>query len=741
MQARIAQARQAHQALLDDPLGQTGLAEVLARLDADTLATALATARQAMASADAVLVDALDSLTVGGRTFTALPDCPVDPSTAADLAAQHAGLADKITRTRDRLEQFEDDIAAMTAKITRLSDGAGIVSDDAAQDARARRDRLWQEHRHALTAESADHFAPAMKEVDDINAARLAHATELGELRKLGQDLAETEARATRARDKCHRLTEQATGIEGRVEGFMTTIGLPALSPGAFSGWVECRARATAAMRQRDRLAEQHRQTLERAERLRRELAPLVALEDPTFDAALSAARRSAIAEQAYLEEVRAASEKTTVLEEEVERRQHRQTALEDAVERASAAWRTRVQGLFGEMLPPERLAAGLGQLRELREHDVRRLHAERQIATMQDDQDRFTDAVTELGVQSGVEEGGGLETFRRLQEVADEAQADKTRRRELRDKLEDDMAGHAELGASLQDMDRTVAELGAVFPETVDTSTLDALRVAVGTALDVISKRERIAEIEGRILDDLSLRRIDEARSLLGDETAPALEARAKSLEADLVVAEERLFAATVARANAERDLDAVTGGAEIAELVERRATLQLQIEEAILDYLELGFGLRIAEDAIRRYRDRHRSGMLASTERAFAELTNGGYETLQTQPDGASDILLALDAGGTPKQIGDMSKGTRFQLYLALRAAAYEQMVTQGVRLPFFCDDVFETFDDDRTRAACRLMERIGRSGQAIYLTHHRHVVDIAREVCDLHPVIHNL
>ena len=36
---------------------------------------------------------------------------------------------------------------------------------------------------------------------------------------------------------------------------------------------------------------------------------------------------------------------------------------------------------------------------------------------------------------------------------------------------------------------------------------------------------------------------------------------------------------------------------------------------------------------------------------------------------------------------------------------------------------------------------MERIGRSGQAIYLTHHRHVVEIAKEVCDAQPTIHEL
>jgi len=86
-------------------------------------------------------------------------------------------------------------------------------------------------------------------------------------------------------------------------------------------------------------------------------------------------------------------------------------------------------------------------------------------------------------------------------------------------------------------------------------------------------------------------------------------------------------------------------------------------------------------------------------------------------------------------------LSKGTRFQLYLALRAAAHEQMVNQGTRLPFFCDDIFETFDEERTSAACQVMEQIGQQGQAIYLTHHQHVVDIAQRVCTVCPTIHKI
>lgn len=740
LQTRIAQAQKAHQALLEDP-PQTGLLDLLKRFDADALAPAVAAATQAITSANTVLEQALDALSIGACSFGARPAPPVDPSTAEELAQRHADLAEKIGRFDDRLERLDEDIAAVKAKITRLSEDARIASDEVDQEARARRDALWQAHRETLTSESADSFEPAMKTVDEINAARLAHARELGELRKFLQDLADAEARAATTREQRDGLAKQARELESEVHDLCSKIGLPALSPSAFSDWVALHAKAMTAMRQRDRLAEHHRETLDRAERLRQALKPLVALETPTFDAVLLAARRLAETERLYQDKVRAASDKTAALAHDLERRYVEQRALEDTATNTAAAWTAKVRDLFGEMLQPDRLAAALGPLRDLREHNEKRRQAERQVSTMQDDQRRFTEASGALGPRFGIGESDPLDTFRRLRELADQAQADKSQHEELGAKLEDGATRRTELEAKLEDIDRKVAELGAVFPETVDTGTIDALRVAVGKALDAIAKRERVAELEQQILDDLSLRKVEEARQLLADETATTLEAKAKSLDTDLNLAEERMSTATVARANAERDLGTVTGGAEIAELVERRATLQIQIEEAVLDYLEWDFGLRLAEDAIRRYRDRHRSDMMASTERAFSELTNGAYQKLLTQPDGAAEILLAVDASGTPKQISDMSKGTRFQLYLALRAAAYEQMVAQGVQLPFFCDDVFETFDEDRTRAACRLMERIGRSGQAIYLTHHRHVVEIAKGVCDVQPIIHEI
>ena len=119
-----------------------------------------------------------------------------------------------------------------------------------------------------------------------------------------------------------------------------------------------------------------------------------------------------------------------------------------------------------------------------------------------------------------------------------------------------------------------------------------------------------------------------------------------------------------------------------------------------------------------------------MASTERAFAELTNGAYQKLLTQPDGGAEILLAVDASGTAKQIGDLSKGTRFQLYLALRIAGHAVFTDENGPLPFITDDIHETFDDRRAKAALELAAEMGALGQCILFTHHRHLLDLARQ-----------
>jgi hypothetical protein len=45
---------------------------------------------------------------------------------------------------------------------------------------------------------------------------------------------------------------------------------------------------------------------------------------------------------------------------------------------------------------------------------------------------------------------------------------------------------------------------------------------------------------------------------------------------------------------------------------------------------------------------------------------------------------------------------------------------------------DDIIETFDDNRSEEALRVFAEMPKLGQAIYLTHHGHLREMARRVC---------
>ena len=103
-----------------------------------------------------------------------------------------------------------------------------------------------------------------MKQVDDIDSARLAHAKELGELRQLEQAFVEAET----TRKNLEVFRSQMEAIENRMEELATKIDLPNLSPARFKDWVERLGLAAGAKRSQEKLAQQHRDILHQAQQL-----------------------------------------------------------------------------------------------------------------------------------------------------------------------------------------------------------------------------------------------------------------------------------------------------------------------------------------------------------------------------------------------------------------------------------------------------------------------------------------
>ena len=91
----------------------------------------------------------------------------------------------------------------------------------------------------------------------------------------------------------------------------------------------------------------------------------------------------------------------------------------------------------------------------------------------------------------------------------------------------------------------------------------------------------------------------------------------------------------------------------------------------------------------------------------------------------------LLGIRPDGQQVSVTGMSEGTRDQLYLALRLAALELQVDQGLNIPLIADDLFVNFDDMRTAAGLKVLGELSRKMQVVFLTHHDHLVPLAKEV----------
>jgi uncharacterized protein YhaN len=313
---------------------------------------------------------------------------------------------------------------------------------------------------------------------------------------------------------------------------------------------------------------------------------------------------------------------------------------------------------------------------------------------------------------------------------AAERAQAARDRAA-ARDKQRDAIARAEEIAASAEDaILEAEGEIGQVLiGQAVPDDAPPAQTVEALAARDRL--RDQLADLNSRYR--AAGARVDPAA--LAEEEKILDPARAETLSARVTEADQELSDTHEALGAAEARLASALTERESDDLRQERAAILDALRDEARDTLARHAGLMAARQALRRFRDTHRSRMLDATEDAFRRLTGGAWARLETRQEGTQERLIGIDATGRSATIDEMSTGTQGQLYLALRIAGYRAFVAEHGPLPFVADDVHETFDDARARAAMEMALEIGEVGQSLVFTHHRHIVEIAR---DLHPAV---
>jgi uncharacterized protein YhaN len=664
------------------------LGRVRAALDAlrgENLARRRKDAEAAATAARRALGDALEALSPwrGEAANLAALDAPQ----AADVTAAGAEIASSAAVEESRRQAHERAQAAfarLQAELSALGE-AGVLRDGAEHGAiRAAREASWAAHRKALDGKTADAFEAALRRDDAAMESRLTQAELIARAAQLRVSVAAAEADLKQAAHALESAAEKATAARARLAGMVAAVSHalnPALSAEALNGWLKRREdalRFRAALRDAERDADDARVQEEglRGGLLKALSAAGAAMADDAATAALAAVADELLRSADAATALRSAAERAA--REAADRR----AALEVAQAEVAgwdAAWRDALAACWlGELEP----APGPAIVAEI------------------------------------------LETLVRLQGALD-TRAERLDR--LR-KIEQDIAA----------FDERATALAARFDIDAGGDPMAVVRTVlerIGAARQAVEARERLsgkrADAQRDLLQRLKAGLLAEAEAMLADVDASALTAEQSDLALTLPLLDKQRVESGAALLTARRALDAVGGDAGAARLAGERANLLLEMGEEASRHLARRLGVMAMRQALRRYRDQHRSSMLEAASAAFAVMTREAYTGLRAQADGGTEKLVAIMAEGGSREADQLSTGTQYQLYLALRVAGYAEVARERTPLPFVCDDIFETFDDLRAEEAMKLLSVMAESGQVICLTHHRHLCAIAREV----------
>jgi len=639
-------------------------------------------------------------------------------------------------KTRELVTRQRED----AARIAAILSATGAIDDAEALRRRAARDAAWAAHGKALDAMSAAVFAEALAADDTLVAARLAHAQNLAELRSLQQGAAVTAVNLERQNELSAEADVELAGLAEEIESAVPDMALPkGGGPGRWiehiEMWARQRQEALAAW---DALVETEGDLTGAKADLARDVAGLVeALQlaglndvDDLSPNGLMQTAEMVVSEGNTAGVTQAAAQKA--LAERERDVQARERGLKDA-ETEGKAWRAAWIEALGQTWFTD---SGVGAVRETLEALAglpaalgQREDLARRIETMERDRADFAVELREIAAALGEHFDGERvgETAKRLEQRFEAAEQGKRllgQKSKERQRLVDNLrAVRQELSAGAARQD----EMTGLFGVT----TLDQVSAALERGAERARLLERISVLGGQLASEMRLSSVDAALEALGAVDLGALEQEAAEVGSRLDDLEARSRELFAERSRAQDRLDAIGGDDAVARIEAQRRTVLLEIEDRAMTYLRLKTGALLAEKALRAYREKHRSSMMERASDAFALITRGDYRGLAAQPGKDSEVLIGLTRQGASKQAADMSKGTQFQLYLALRLAGYQEFALSRPSVPFIADDIMETFDEPRSEEVFRLLGQMAGIGQVIYLTHHRHLCTIAKSV----------
>lgn len=576
-------------------------------------------------------------------------------------------------------------------------------------------------------------FETLVRAADDAADGALADATRLHEQETRVRTRQEVRAQHEKSAEVRSEMAQKRSLVHDDYRAHFAALAIEPESPQRMLDWLRA-VDDILAQRGKAQAAEDDLAGLDvAAERLRPALGAIAAgtgLPD-AGDLPVRALARAIEARLAELADAWSERRAHAVQLEDRERRLHSLTDKRTAVEAAEADWRGRFRPALAavglaETAGLDRASATIALWEKVPDIRRERANRTRRVEGMRRDIVQFEAHVSTL-VAEAAPDLTELPAAHAIDALSERTQAARTadaQKRSAQDALAETNADLARArdahAAAVAERDRLVV---AAPDGMAPNELLRRLRIRDDLALSLDKCRHRLSEVaagseEAAVRSDLQ--DFDPEKAAIDIATLEREEAR---IDQDM----NEVFAA-LSEKKRERDRLDAAGGAERAAF-ERNAA-EAEILEAGREWAVLKLASSLLSAAMDRHREAQDDPLMTRAGRLFSTLTAGYFAGIGQQFDKDDrPELVGVRASGDRVKIAGLSDGTRDQLYLALRLAFLEDYAARHEPAPFIGDDIFQTFDDERTAAGLAALAEASQTVQPILFTHARSVVEIAR------------
>ena len=216
----------------------------------------------------------------------------------------------------------------------------------------------------------------------------------------------------------------------------------------------------------------------------------------------------------------------------------------------------------------------------------------------------------------------------------------------------------------------------------------------------------------------------LEEFRATLSKTDIQTIRDKVRKHEADLEEIDTRRSELDTERGAIQTRLSDLTSEEDSSRLRLERHRLSEELQGHARNWAVRTIAESLIRQAQSKFEKERQPDVIRHAERFFLDVTDGAYQAVFS-PLGSSEINV-MDAAGTTKTPQQLSRGTREQLFLALRFGLILELGQRSERLPVIVDEALVNFDPTRgTRAAGSFIE-LSETNQVLVFTCHPQIVE---------------